>query len=166
MYENGDAIPGGEQKETDTVCVPYSQESGEEGRTAERRVFRCILGKGTCSQKAGQVGEGGPVQARNHGATGDQTLSEVDSTANQEVTLPEAGEGNRAGFQVRSSFPGSGHTMSPRGSRGILGQTVRGHEPVRDTRQEGDHPPQRSPAGSAYPWRRCVDGDDQKNTKT
>ena len=100
---------------------PIHKKSGEEGRIAERRIFYRILGKGTCSQKTGQIGEGGPVQARNHGVTGDQALPEVVSIVDQEVTLPEASEGNRAGFQDRSSFSGSSHIMPPRGGRGILG---------------------------------------------
>ena len=77
MLENSDEIPSGKQKEAHTVRVPYPQESGEEGRVAERRVFQHILGKGSCSQETGQIGEGGPVQARNHGVTGDQALPEV-----------------------------------------------------------------------------------------
>ena len=59
MLENGNAIPSGKQKEAHTVRVPYPQESGEEGRIAERRIFYRILGKGSCSQKTGQIGEGG-----------------------------------------------------------------------------------------------------------
>ena len=43
------------------------------------------------------------------------------AAVDQEVTIPEASERNCAGFQVRSSFPGSSHTMPPRGGRGILG---------------------------------------------
>ena len=104
MLENGNAVPIGKQKEAHTVRVPYPQESGEEGKAAERRVFQRILGKGSCSQKAGQIGEGGPVQARDHGVAGDQTLPEVVSIVDQEVTLSEVGEGNRTGFQERSSF--------------------------------------------------------------
>ena len=121
MYENGDAISSGRQKEAHTVRVPYPQESGEEGRAAECRLFHRILGKGTCSQEAGQIGEGGPVQAGNHGAARDQALPEVVGTVDQEVTLPEASEGDRAGFQVRSSFPGSSHTVPPGGGGGVLG---------------------------------------------
>ena len=121
MLENGNAIPIGKQKEAHTVHVPYPQESGEEGRTAEHRIFQRILGKGSCSQKTGQIGEGGLVQARDHGVMGDQALPEVVSVVDQEVTLPEASERNRTGFQERSSFSGSSHTMPPRGGRGILG---------------------------------------------
>ena len=80
--------------------------------------------KAHAARREGQIGEGGQVQARNHGTTGDQTLPEVNSVADQEVTFPEAGERNRAGLQDRPSFSGSSHTMSPRGGRGILGETV------------------------------------------
>ena len=89
-------IPSGKQEEAHTVRVPYPQESGEEGRVAERRIFYRILGKGSCSQKTGQTGEGGPVQARNHGVTGDQALPEVISIVDQEVTLPQTSERNHA----------------------------------------------------------------------
>ena len=121
MPENGNAVPSGRQEEAHTVRVPYPQESGEEGRTAECGIFYHILGKGSCSQKTGQISEGGPIQTRNHGVTRDQTLPEIVSVVDQEVALPEASERDRAGFQVRSSFSGSSHTMPPRGGRGILG---------------------------------------------
>ena len=121
MFENGNAIPSSEPKEAYTVLVSYPQESREEGRIAERRLFERILGEGTCSQKTGQIGEGRPVQTRDHGAARDQTLPEVIGVADQEVALPEVGERDRTGFQDRSSFSGSSHTMSPRGGRGILG---------------------------------------------
>ena len=121
MFENGHAIPSGELKEAHTVLVPDPQESREEGGTAECRLFERILGESSRSQKTGEIGEGGPVPTRDHGATGDQTLPEVIGVADQEVTLPEVGEGDRTGFQDGSSFSGSSHTMSPRGGRGILG---------------------------------------------
>ena len=121
MLENGNAVPIGEQKEAHTVRVPHPQESGEERRAAEHRVFECILGKGPCSQKTGQIGEGGSVQARDHGVARDQALPEVVSVVDQEVTLPETGERDRTGFQERSSLSGSSHTMPPRGGRGIFG---------------------------------------------
>ena len=59
----------------------------------------------------------------------------------QKTAVPEVSEGDR-----------SGHTMSSRGGRSILGQTVRGHELVRDTCKEGNDITKRSPAGKAYPW--------------
>ena len=91
VLENGNAVPIGEQKEAHTVRVPYPQERWEEGRAAEHGILQRILGKGPCSQKTGQIGEGGQVQARDDGVAGDQTLPEVVSAVDQEVTLPETG---------------------------------------------------------------------------
>ena len=79
-------------------------------------------------------------------------IPEVLCASYQKTTIPEIGEGDHTGLQDGPSFPGSGHAMSSRGSRSILGRAVRGHKLVCDTRKEGDDNAKRSPAGKAYPW--------------
>ena len=124
MPEESDTISERGQKEASAVPSPHPQEGCRKGGPTKSGLFKKVMGTGTRGKKDGTLGEDRMIQARNHGPRRDQALPEILHTPYQKAAIPEAGEGDCTRLQDGTSFPGSGHIMSSRGSRSIFGRTV------------------------------------------
>ncbi|KAM1318522.1 hypothetical protein EV2_003850 [Malus domestica] len=73
--------------------------------------------------------EASPFQAGNGGPERDQEVPEKHRVPDPQDAIPKAGEGDRPGLQDRSEVPEQRHGGAPGGGGGVLGGTVRGHQP-------------------------------------
>ena len=70
------------------------------------------------------------------GTLRDQTLSETHGSDDQEVAIPETGQRDMCGCSPGNVIPVLSHVGSTGGHQGILGGTMRGHQPVCYPREE------------------------------
>ncbi|KAM2111905.1 hypothetical protein ACFX1R_014473 [Malus domestica] len=73
--------------------------------------------------------EASPLQAGNGGAERDQEVPEEHGAPDPQAAIPKASEGDRPGLQDRSEVPEQRRGGALGGGGGVLGGTVRGHQP-------------------------------------
>ncbi|RXH78712.1 hypothetical protein DVH24_002230 [Malus domestica] len=73
--------------------------------------------------------EASPLQAGNGGAERDQEVPEEHGAPDPQAAIPKAGEGDRPGLQDQSEVPEQRRGGALGGGGGVLGGTVRGHQP-------------------------------------
>eukprot|EP00166_Cyanidium_caldarium_P001224 ctg_1627.g612 len=83
--------------------------------------------------------EAPPVPPGHGGAAGDPPLPEVDRAAHPQAAVPAPGARNRPGLQDRPALPVVGGAGAAGGLRGLPGEPVRGHQPLRHPRQARHH---------------------------
>ena len=96
------------------------------------------------------------IQARNSGSAWDQEVPEVHRALDQEAAFPEVGSWDCPGLQDWPEVPIKCCACSPRGSWGLLGWSVWGHQLGSHSCQEGDHHAQGHPACSPHQRRESL----------
>ena len=84
--------------------------------------------------------EAAQIPSRDGGTERDQEVPEEHRAPDPQAPVPASGPRDRAGFQDGSAFPEQRRRGAPGGGGSVPRRALRGHEPLRDSREEGhDH---------------------------